>query len=279
MVQIHGVRRDNARNKGMRRQKTRVLVVDHDPLFLQLLTRYLQLEGYEVDAAGDGRRAIEQMERHTPDLVLLCLGAALPHQPDALTLCQRVRERSQASIMCITALQAGEMSDLIELGADEYLYQPFDVDELLSRMQRALQHGRWVGAEQARAPAPQEDAQTMTLGDLTVDFARSRVFRSGHEIPLSPREYRLLACLAQHAGRVVSQELLLQFAWGNAHAGEHHLLQVTINRLRRKLEPDPARPRFLLTKSRKGRAVGYLLTHPNEAVQSSAGSRYRPFQS
>ena len=242
----------------MRRQKTRVLVVDHDPLFLQLLTRYLQLEGYEVDAAGDGRRAIEQMERHTPDLVLL--GAALPHQPDALALCQRVRERSQASIICIAALQAGEMS---ELGADDYLCQPFDVDELLSRMQRVLQRGRWVGAERALVPAPQEDAQAMTLGDLTVDFARSRVFRSGHEILLSPREYRLLACLARQAGRVVSQELLLQCVWGNGHAGGHHLLQVTINRLRRKLEPDPARPYFLLTKSRKGCVVGYLLTHPN----------------
>ena len=241
----------------MRRQKTKVLVVDQDPLCLQLLTRYLQLEGYEVYTAGDGQQAIEQVEVHAPDLVLL--DAALPLQPDAFTVCQRIKARSQASIICITPLQAEDKSGLIELGADDYLHKPFDVDELLTHMQR----GQWVGAEQARAPAPKEDAQVKTIGDLTVDFVRSRVFHAGHEIPLSPREYQLLACLAQYAERVVSQELLLQILWGNEYVGEHHLLQVTINRLRRKLEPDPARPRFLLTKSSKGCGVGYLLTCPN----------------
>ena len=103
----------------------------------------------------------------------------------------------------------------------------------------------------------------MTIGDLTVDFVRSRVLRAGHDIPLFPREEQLLACLAQYAGRVVSQELLFQLVWGNEHAGEHHLLHVTINRLRCKLEPDPVRPRFLLTKSSKGCGVAYLLTRPN----------------
>jgi DNA-binding response OmpR family regulator len=245
----------------MRRQKTRVLVVDHDPLFLQLLTRYLQLEGYEVDAAGDGRQAMELVEVHVPDLVLL--DAALPHQSGAFTVCQRVRARSQASIICITALRVEEKSGLIELGADDYLCKPFDVDELLARMQRVLQRGQWLGIEQTPAPVPKEDIRVKTIGDLTVDFAHGRVFHSGQDIPLSPREYRLLVCLAQYAGRVVSQELLLQLVWGNEHAGQHHLLQVTINRLRRKLEPDPARPCFLLTKSSKGCGVGYLLTCPN----------------
>ncbi len=98
-----------------------------------------------------------------------------------------------------------------------------------------------------------------------MDLAHRRVLYAGHEILLTPREYRLLACLAQYAGRVVSQELLLQVVWGNEYAGEHHVLQVTINRLRRKMEPDPARPCFLLTKSSKGRAVGYLLTCPHSA--------------
>ncbi len=157
----------------MRRQKTKVLVIDHDPLFLQLLTRFLQLEGYEVDTADDGRQAMEQVEVQAPDLVLL--DAALPHQPDPLTVCQRIRAHSQASIICITPSQAEEKSNLIELGADEYLCKPFDADELLAHMQRIL----------------------------------GRVFHAGHEILLSPREYRLLACLARYAGQVVSQELLL----------------------------------------------------------------------
>lgn len=245
----------------MRRQKTKVLVIDRDPLFLQLLTRFLQLEGYEVDTADDGRQAIEQVEVQAPDLVLL--DAALPHQPDLLAVCQRIRARSQASIIFITPSQAEEKSNLIELGADEYLCKPFDADELLAHMQRVLQRGQWVGTEQALATVPREDVRVKAIGDLTVDFAHGKVFHAGREILLSPREYRLLACLARYAGRVVSQELLLHLIWGNEHAGEHHLLQVTINRLRRKLEPDPARPRFLLTKSSKGCGVGYLLTCPN----------------
>jgi DNA-binding response OmpR family regulator len=125
---------------------------------------------------------------------------------------------------------------------------------------RACSADNGWGVEQARAPAPKEDAELKTIGDLTVDFVSSRMLHAGHDIPLSPREYRLLACLAKYAGRVVSQELLLQLVWGNEHAGQHHLLQVTINRLRRKLEPDPARPRFLLTKGSKGCGVGYFLT-------------------
>jgi two-component system, OmpR family, KDP operon response regulator KdpE len=245
----------------MHRQKTRVLVIDHDPLFLQLLTRYLQLEGYEVDAAGNRQQAIEHVEMHAPDLVLL--DAALPHHLNALTLCQRIKERSQALIICITTLRVEEKSGLIDLGADEYLCKPFGVDELLACMRRALQRGQWLGIEQAPAPAPGEDAQVKTIGDLTVNLEHSRALRAGYDILLSPREFQLLACLAQHAGRVVSQELLLQLIWGNEHAGKHHLLQVTINRLRSKLEPDPTRPRFLLTKSRRGCAAGYLLTCPN----------------
>ena len=244
----------------MRRQKTRVLVVDRDPLFLQLLTRYLQLEGYEVGAAGGGQQAIEQVEMHTPDLVLL--GAALPHQPDALTLCQRIRECTQSPIICITAGRTEEKGGLIKLGADEYLSKPFDADELLARMRRVLQRGQSLEFRQAHILTQDEDTQIQTIGDLIIDFAHRKVLRAGHEIPLSPREYRLLVCLAQRTGRVVSQELLLQLVWGNAQAGEQHLLQVTINRLRRKLEPDPARPRFLITKSSKGCGVGYLLTCP-----------------
>jgi DNA-binding response OmpR family regulator len=242
----------------MRRQKIKVLVVDHDPLCLQLLTRYLQLEGYEVDAAGDGQRAAEQVEVYSPDLILLNVAS---HQPGALTVCSRIRERTQAPIICITAGRAEGQSGLIELGADDYLSKPFDADELLAHAQRVLRRRPVLEAEQA--PAGGKDAQARTIGDLTVDFAHSRALLAGREIPLTPREYRLLVCLAQQARCVVSQELLLQLVWGNERAGKHHLLQVTINRLRRKLEPDPARPRFLITKSSKGCGVGYLLTCPN----------------
>jgi len=250
----------------MRRQNIKVLVVDHDLVFLRLLTYYLRLERYEVCAACNGQQVTEQVEVYAPDLVLLDVDAG---QPAALTICQHIRERSRAPIICISAARTEEKSGLADLRADDYLWKPFDADELLAHVQRVLQRGPSVETEQAYAPAQSEGTRVKAIGDLTVDFAHSRVLHAGHDIPLSPREYRLLACLAQYAGRVVSQELLLQYIWGDAHAGEYHLLQVTINRLRRKLEPDPARPRFLLTKSRKGRAAGYLLTHPNEADSSA----------
>lgn len=244
----------------MRRQKIKVLVVDNDLLFLQLLTRYLQLEGYEVDAACNDQRAAEQVEVYAPDLILLDVAA---HQPGALTVCPRIRERTQAPIICITTVRAEEKNGLIELGADDYLSKPFDADELLAHMQRVLRHRPWLEAGQAQAPARGKDAQVRTIGDLTIDFAHRKVLYAGHEITLTPREYRLFVCLAQYAGRVVSQELLLQCVWGNEHAGKHHLLQVNINRLRRKLEPDPARPRLLITKSSKDCGVSYLFTCPN----------------
>lgn len=244
----------------MRRQKIKVLVVDNDLLFLQLLTRYLQLEGYDVCAVCNIQRAAEKVGVYAPDLILLDVAA---HQPGALAVCPRIRERTQAPIICITTERAEEKNGLIELGADDYLSKPFDADELLAHMQQVLRRRQPLEIQQAHALAQNKDAQVKTIGDLTVDFAHSQVLRAGHKIPLTPREYRLLACLAQQTGRVVSQELLLQLVWGNEHAGKHHLLQVTINRLRRKLEPDPARPRFLITKSSKDCGVGYLLTCPN----------------
>ena len=244
----------------MRRQNIKVLVVDHDLLFLRLLTSYLQLEGYEVCAACNGQQAIEHVEGEAPDLVLLDIA---PHQRNATAICRGIRERSQAPIICIAALQDEEKNELIELGANDFLSKPFGADELLAHMQRVLQCGLPVKSEHPYAPAQREDTRGKTLGDLTVDFAHNCVRRAGREIALSPKEYRLLTCLAQHAGRVVSQELLLQLVWGSAHVDQHHLLQVTINRLRRKLEPDPSRPRFLLTKVSKGFGIGYLLTCQN----------------
>lgn len=244
----------------MRRQKIKVLVIANDPLFLQLLTYYLQLEGYDVSPVCDGQQAIEQVAMYAPDLVLLDVASQVP---DALPICQRMREHSHAPIVCITAARTEDKGGLLKLGADDYLCRPFDADELLARLRRVLQRRQWSEVQQAHALTQNEKAQIKTIGDLNVDFAHRQVLYAGHEIMLTPREYRLLACLAQYAGRVVSQELLLQCVWGNEYVGKHHLLQVNINRLRRKLEPDPAWPRFLITKSSKDCGVGYLLTCPN----------------
>src|SRR5215472_19275166 len=226
-----------------------ILVADDDPQLLQLITRNLEWEGYAVVTVRDGQQALEQVQEHTPDLVLL--DVRMP-ELDGFQVCQRVRECSGVPIIFMTAL--GLDQDRVrglDLGADDYLTKPFGVDELLARVRAVLR----------RAPtAEQQDASalrtTMTVGDLAMDVAQRTVTMAGREVALTPLEYRLLALLVQHAGRMVLQESLLEYAWGKQYLGESHLLQVNINRLQRKLEPDPGHPRYILTRV----GVGYLFT-------------------
>ena len=230
-------------------QRVKILVVDDDPQLLRLLVRNLQWEGYEVLTADDGEQTLGQVEANSPDLILL--DVILPGL-DGFQVCQRVREFSVVPIMCMTARGHDQEKDrLLELGADDYMTKPFDMSELLTRIHAVLH-------TQLMSHTPGKASSSTTIGDLTVNYARAQVMMVGREVPLTPVEYRLVACLAQHAGRIVPQDFLLEQVWGKAQGGDHHLLQVHINRLRRKLEPDPARPRYLLTKH----GIGYLLINP-----------------
>jgi DNA-binding response OmpR family regulator len=238
-------------------KKTTVLVADDDPHLLRLMTRNLQFEGYEVIPVSDGQQALEQIEAQRPDLVLL--DVMMP-KLDGFTVCHRTREFSAVPIILVTA--RGQEEDKIrglDLGADDYLTKPFSVVELLARVRAVLRRAQFTTLDQAHAMRT-----TITIGELTVDYAQHLVNMAGVEITLTPIEYRLLAYLAQNAGRVVTQDLLLEDVWGTGYVGESHMLQVNINRLRRKLEADPAHPRYILTKV----GIGYLLaTHPS--VQSA----------
>jgi DNA-binding response OmpR family regulator len=231
----------------MPEKKTTILTADDDRQLLQVITLNLQLEGYEVLLARDGKQAIEQIETHAPDLVLL--DVMLPKM-DGFTVCQHVRTFSTVPIIMITA--RGRNQDKVrglDLGADDYLTKPFSMEELLARVRAALRRAQFTTGEHA------QDMQTsMTIGDLTIDFAQHLVLMDSQKVVLTPTEYRILACLAQNVGRVVPQDLLLQHVWGVEYVSENHLLQVNINRLRRKLEPDPAHPRYILTET----GIGYL---------------------
>jgi len=236
----------------MPEKKTTILIVDDDLQLLQLIALNLELEGYAVLLAGDGQQALTQIETYTPDLVLL--DVMMPRM-NGFAVCHRVRKFSTVPIIIITA--QGRSQDKVrglDLGADDYLTKPLNMDELLARVRAVLRRAQVTEDERALRTA-------MTLGDLTIDFGQQLVLMADRKVVLTPTEYRLLAYLARNAGRIVPQDLLLERVWGKEYVGEHHMLQVNINRLRHKLEVDPAHPRYLLTEA----GVGYLLaTQPDE---------------
>jgi DNA-binding response OmpR family regulator len=173
---------------------------------------------------------------------------------DGLQVCKHVREFSAVPIIIVTA--RGQDSDKVkglDLGADDYLTKPFSIDELLARVRAVLRRTQFSSQEQTHAMRA-----ITTIGDLTIDFVQRKVTIADKEATLTPTEYRILAYLAQNAGRVVTQDLLLEHVWGSEYVGESHMLQVNVNRLRRKIESDPSHPHYILTKI----GIGYQFVTP-----------------
>ena len=238
-------------------KKTTILVVDDDVQLLKIVSHNLQAEGYQVLAVRDGAQALQAIEREAPALVLL--DVMLPGM-DGFQVLQRVREVSAVPIIMITARGRGQDKVKgLDLGADDYLTKPFRVDELLARVRAVLRRAQFTpnGHVQSLGAAT-------TIGELTIDYAQHRVTKAGREVALTPTEYRILAYLAQHAGRVVTQDLLLEHVWGIEYVGEGHMLRVNITRLRRKLETDPSHPRYLLTRP----GIGYFLVEDPDAQEA-----------
>jgi len=231
---------------------TTILIADDDPQLLRLLTRHFQLEDFEVLAASDGEEALALIQTQRLDLVLL--DVMMP-KLDGFSVCQRVRTFSSIPIILLTArgLDQDKVRGL-DLGADDYLSKPFQFDELMARVRALLRRGQIT-------PRAHLDGlqSSITISELTVDYATQEVTKSGQPVFLTPIEFSLLAYLAQHVDRVVPQDQLLEEVWGVAYLGESHVLQVNINRLRNKLEADPAHPRYILTKG----GVGYSLATPH----------------
>ena len=221
-----------------------VLVIEDEPQMLRFLRPALEGHGYRMIEASTGRDGLTQAATRSPDVVLLDLG--LPDQ-DGLTVTARLREWSQTPIVVISA--RGREEDKVaalDAGADDYVTKPFSVPELLARLRVALRHGaRSDGAESPR----------LVIGDVEVDLEKRRVTRAGEPVHLTPIEYRLLAELARHPGKVLTHSHLLKQVWGPASAQQSHYLRVYMAQLRRKLEEDPAQPRILLTEL----GVGYRL--------------------
>lgn len=224
-----------------------ILVIEDEPPIRRFLRASLGAEGYRLAEAGTGQQGLSMAATQPPDLVLLDLG--LPDM-DGLQIIEELRGWSQMPILILSARDQEEDKVIaLDRGADDYLSKPFGVDELLARIRVALRHQARISGQPTGAMA------RFSVGDLTVDLEARRVFVRGQEVHLTPIEYRLLATFVQHAGKVLTHRFLLKEVWGPGHIEETHYLRVFTANLRRKLEADPARPRYLLTEQ----GVGYRL--------------------
>jgi two-component system KDP operon response regulator KdpE len=213
----------------------RILVVDDEPHILRSLRTTLVAHGYEVQTAVSGEEALAIADGRLPDLVVLDL--VLPGI-SGLEVCETLRRRSTLPILVLSA--RGDERDKVaalDLGADDYLTKPFGVNELLARVRAALR--RAAGARGLTA--------VVESGDLRIDFDRRLVTRAGEEVRLTPTEFDLLKTLAGHAGRVLTHGYLLRTVWGPEYEQESQLLRVFVGQLRRKIELDPSRPRYIVT--------------------------------
>jgi DNA-binding response OmpR family regulator len=227
----------------MSSRKPSILVVDDDPRILKLMKRDLQLEGYRVATATGGRIALQLIQDEEPDLIILDI--MMPDM-DGLQVCQRVRQFSQVPIIMLTAkAQSEDVIHGLEIGAEDYVVKPFSVDIVLARVKAVLRRTKFT------EEMPQA---VLTSGELHIDVAQHRVRLAGDEIKLTSTEYRLLCLLARNAGKVIPLDRLLTEVWGWQYRGDTHLLQVAINRLRKKLKDNPRSPRYIVTRS----GIGYL---------------------
>jgi two-component system KDP operon response regulator KdpE len=226
---------------------TRILVIEDDSPIRRFLEAALTNAGYEVVEAETGRTGLTHMLARVPDLVVLDLG--LPDM-DGMEIIARVREWSQVPIVILSA--RGREDDKVKAlnaGADDYLTKPFGVPELLARIQVALRHAAALGAADLGATS------RFQVGDLVVDLAGRRVLVRELEVHLTRLEYRLLTTLVRNAGKVLTHQYLLREVWGPGYLEQTHYPRMFIASLRRKIEDDPAEPRYILTEQ----GVGYRL--------------------
>ncbi len=222
-------------------QGEHVLVIEDEVPIRRFLRASLANEGYHVSEAISGEQGLRLASSQPPDLIVLDLG--LPDL-DGQEVLKRLREWYTSPIIILSARdQESQKVSALDHGADDYVTKPFGVGELLARMRTALRHANKTGS----------DNTTITIGDLKIDLASRLVWRKGAEVHLTPIEYKLFVTMAKNAGKVLTHRFLLREVWGPQDSRENHYLRVFVASLRRKLEDDPARPRYLLT----DQGVGY----------------------
>lgn len=220
----------------------RILVIDDEAAIRRFLRVSLDAQGYQVYEAETGKEGLQAVPACRPDVVILDLGLPDMEGHDVI---RHLREWSPVPIIVLSVRdRETEKIAALDAGADDYVTKPFAVGELTARLRAALRRTANAGT-----------AAVYEVGELRIDLGRRQVVLAGQEVTLTPTEYELLRALAQHGGRVLTHRQLLRQVWGASYEPETHLLRVNISNLRRKLEPDPSRPRYLLTEP----GVGYRL--------------------
>jgi two-component system KDP operon response regulator KdpE len=223
---------------------SRILVVDDEPQILRALQMSLRAAGYEVDTASTGAQALTNAAVQPPDAVILDL--VLPDQRGT-EVCRELRTWSSVPVIVLSVVgDESEKVAALDAGADDYVTKPFGVDELLARLRAALRR------------VDGESEPVREVGDLRVDLAGREVSFGGRPVQLTPHEFTFLSLLVRNEGKLLTHKAILEEVWGHAYAAESHYLHVYVSQLRRKLEPDSARPRYILTEP----GVGYRLVDP-----------------
>jgi two-component system KDP operon response regulator KdpE len=226
----------------MKAGSDRILIVDDERAIRRYLRTALEAQGYVVFEAVNGIEALNSVVGAHPDLIILDLG--LP-DIDGVEVTRRIREWTQVPIIILSVRdQEQDKIEALDVGADDYLTKPFSTGELMARMRVATRRALHVA-----------DEPTLQIDQLLVDLAHRRVTLAGVEISLTPTEYDLLRLLVQNRGKVLTHRQILRQVWGPTYESESHLLRVNISNLRRKIEPDMARPSYILTEP----GVGYRL--------------------
>ncbi|MCJ1698252.1 response regulator [Rathayibacter festucae] len=217
----------------------KILIADDDPQILRALRITLTARGYDVVTAGDGTEAINRAIDERPDLYMIDLG--MPRL-DGVEVIQALRGWTSAPVLVVSGRTgSADKVGALDAGADDYVTKPFSMDEVLARI-RAL----------SRRVQPAEGEPTVRIGDVTVDLAAKSAMRDGAAVRLTPTEWQVLEILVRNAGKLVTRRSLLDEIWGPTHVTDTGYLRLYLAQLRKKLEPDPAHPRFLLTEAGMG---------------------------
>lgn len=234
--------------------KKKILIVDDEKPIVDLLVYNLEKEGYKTIMAYDGISAVDVALTEKPDLILLDI--MLPKQ-DGLTVCKKIKHTYNVPILMLTA-RGDEIDKILglELGADDYITKPFSVRELIARIKANLRKTENMITAVEEEKKKEENKNKIVIGDLNIDLEKFEVTLEGKEIDLTLREFEVLKYLAQQPGQVITRETLLEKVWGYEYFGDIRTVDVTVRRIREKIEKDTSAPKILVTK----RGVGYYIS-------------------